>query len=149
MKYYRTFASHYISFLERDPMLIQRTLTMEKIRDYGEANSISALVQDVNVMLSDMKLEHYGLVWDTAYRSFHSFAAIYDQRVLVIIDEFQYLASNVYARPDFSGEPIRGMPGNYHEVSESKVASILVTASYVGWMVDIMSKHLEAGPQPH
>ncbi len=149
MWYYRTFASHYISFLERDPLLIQRVLTMAEIRDYGEAHSLKALVQDVNSMLSDMKLEHYGLVWNTAYRAPHSIAGGYDLRFLVMIDEFQYMASNIYARPDLSGEPIRGMPGSYHEVSESKVAPMLVTGSYVGWMVDIMSKHLEAGRLSH
>lgn len=37
IKYYRTFASHYISFLERDPQLVRELLTMEQIRAYGEA----------------------------------------------------------------------------------------------------------------
>ena len=147
--YFRTFASHYIAFLERDPQLIQRPLKMEEIREYGKANSVKALVEDVDIMLSDMNLERYDLVWITAYRAPHSYAAVYDQRILVMIDEFQYLASNVYARQDLSGEPIRGMPGSYHEVSESKVAPMLVTGSYVGWMVDIMSKHLEAGRLSH
>lgn len=76
-------------------------------------------------------------------------ASIHDQRILVIIDEFQYLSSHVYRREDLSGDPIEGMPGSFHEVFESKVASMLATGSYVGWMVDIMSKYLEAGRLSH
>ncbi|MEZ4736308.1 MAG: hypothetical protein R3E79_55185 [Caldilineaceae bacterium] len=76
-------------------------------------------------------------------------ADIYDQRILVIIDEFQYLSTNIYARKDLSGEPVASMPGSYHEVSESKVAPMLATGSYVGWMVEIMGKYLEAGRLQH
>jgi hypothetical protein len=62
-----------------------------------------------------------------------------------MIDEFQYLSSHVYRREDLSGKPVEGMPGSFHEVSESKIAPMLVTGSYVGWMIDIMGKYLEAG----
>jgi len=147
--YFRTFASHYISFLERDPMLIRRLLTMGEIREYGETKSIKELVTDVDAIQGDMALRLHGSVWDTAYRAPHSYAAIHDIRFLVMIDEFQYLGSYVYAREDLSGEPIRALPGSYHEVSESKVAPMLVTGSYVGWMVDIMSQYLEAGRLSH
>ena len=148
-KYYRTFASHYISFLERDPKLVGELLTMEQIRAYGMANDISVLVNNVDSMLNDEKAKRYDLVWDIAYHAPHRLAGVYDQRILVIIDEFQYLSTHIYRREDLSGEPIEGMPGSFHEVSESKIAPMLATGSYVGWMVDIMGKYLEAGRLSH
>jgi len=149
LKYYRTFASHYISFLERDPKLVGELLTMEQIRAYGMANDISVLVNDVDSMLNDEKAKRYDLVWDIAYHAPHRMASFYNQRILVIIDEFQYLSTHVYRREDLSGEPIEGMPGSFHEVAESKIAPMLATGSYVGWMVDIMGKYLEAGRLSH
>jgi len=73
-KYYRTFASQYISFLERDPQLVHELLTMAQIRAYGQTNGISVLVNDVNSMLGDNEAKLYGLVWDMAYSAPHRIA---------------------------------------------------------------------------
>jgi hypothetical protein len=89
------------------------------------------------------------LVWDVAYNAPHNLAAIYDQRILVMIDEFQYLSTHIYRDEACAGKPVTAFPGSFHEVSESKVAPMLATGSYVGWMVDIMGKYLEAGRLSH
>ena len=143
--YYETFASHYISFLERDPILVRNLLTLEEIKAYAEANNNAGLLSDTNYIMHYLEKGRDGLVWNRVYRAPHHMAGRYDQRILVIIDEFQYLSTYVYARKDLSGEPIEGMPGSFHEMSESKVAPMLATGSYVGWMVEIMGKYLEAG----
>jgi GTPase SAR1 family protein len=148
-KYYTTFASHYISFIQRDPALIMEPMTLEQIRDYGQAHGIRVLVNDINAILGYKESKDYGLVWDTAYRAPHRMASGYDQRILVIIDEFQYLSSHIYPDPNLEKKPIEAFPGSFHEVSESKIAPMLATGSYVGSMVDIMHKYLEAGRLSH
>jgi hypothetical protein len=70
---------------------------------------------------------------------------VYDQRFLVILDEFQYMAIHVYPDEHFQTSPIASMPGSYHTLSESKVAPMLVTGSYVSWLTEISSRYLEAG----
>ncbi|MCP4156722.1 MAG: hypothetical protein GY757_53910, partial [bacterium] len=37
------------------------------------------------------------------------------------------------------------LAGSYHELSESKIAPMLVTGSYVGWLVYVINKYLEGG----
>ncbi|MCE7980917.1 MAG: hypothetical protein DYG89_06965 [Caldilinea sp. CFX5] len=143
--YYRTFATQYISFLEREAKLVIDPLSMEQIKAYGEAHGIAALVNDVESILHDEKEGHHGLMWDRSYRAPHRIASLYDQRIVVMIDEFQYLATNVKASQDLSGGPVESMPGSYHESSESKFAPLLLTGSYVGWMREIMRKYLEPG----
>jgi len=150
LSYYQAFATQYISFHARDEALLRdEPLTLEQIRAYGEANSIRTLVRQAESMMDNEAHNRYDLMWETAYRAPHRIAAVNDQRILVIIDEFQYLTTNIYPRQDFSSDPIETMPGSYHEVSESKVAPMLATGSYVGWMVDIMGKYLEAGRLSH
>jgi hypothetical protein len=149
IRYYTTFASHYISFIERNPLYVDKSLTLEQIRAYGEANGNQLLVDDVDAILQYKQERLHGLVWDTVYRAPHRIASHTDQRILVIVDEFQYLSTHVYAREDLSGAPIEGLPGSFHEVAESKVAPMLATGSYVGWMVEIMGKYLEAGRLSH
>jgi hypothetical protein len=147
--YYETFASHYISFQQREPNLVKNTLTLEQIREYGKSKLNELLVADSDYILAYKEAKDYDLVWHRIYTAPHRMASMYGQRILVMIDEFQYLSSHVYRNKNLSGEPIEGMPGSFHEVSESKVAPMLATGSYVGWMVDIMGKYLEAGRLSH
>jgi len=149
VEYYETFASHYISFMERDPNLVEKPLKLKKIKEYGQTHGNSVLVEDVDYLVEYREQGLHDLVWKRAYMAPHRMASVYNQRILVIIDEFQYLSTHVYRREDLSGEPIEGMPGSFHHVSESKISPMLATGSYVGWMVDIMGKYLEAGRLSH
>ncbi|MEM7538725.1 MAG: restriction endonuclease, partial [Chloroflexota bacterium] len=146
VEYFRTFASQYISFYEQDPLLVKNHLDIEQILEYAKNNSHSSLEHNTQSIMNNLDKGYYGVAWSTIYRLPHILASIHEKhRILVMIDEFQYLANHIYMREDLSGEPDDYMPGSFHEVSESKVAPMLVTGSYVGWMLDIMGKHLEAG----
>ncbi|HLC15059.1 MAG TPA: hypothetical protein VJL89_02385 [Thermodesulfovibrionia bacterium] len=145
MNYFQTFASHVISFLERNEEMVRTLLTFEEIRDYGKSESVNFFVKSVNDILHYQEMEYNDLMWKIAYYAPHNFAASYDKRILVIFDEFQYLAQHVYRDEKLGGKPDESMPGSFHNVVESKIAPMLVTGSYVGWLLDIAGKYLEAG----
>ncbi|MCP4106466.1 MAG: hypothetical protein GY749_13190 [Desulfobacteraceae bacterium] len=145
IRYYRTFASQYISFLERDETLVREPLSLEEIRDYGVSKSIKSFVRDVDLLIENKKEGLHGSAWDTACGAPHRFADVYDRRILVIIDEFQNFAGYVYPDQHFQTSPIRGLPGSFHSLSESKIAPMLVTGSYVGWLIEISGKYLQGG----
>ncbi len=144
MRYYQIFASHYISFLERDEYLVMNPLSLEEIRKYGVTKSIKLLVDDVDLLQREMGSGH-DLMWETAYSAPHRFASTYDLRFLVIIDEFQYLTEYVYPDQYYQTRPIESLPGSFHFHVESKVAPMLVTGSYISWIIKISGKYLEAG----
>ena len=144
-KYFRTFASQYISFLERDAALLKKPLTFDEIRAYAKAKSMKDILRDVDLMLHDKKEGSYDLVWDTACTAPDRYASNTEQRFLVILDEFQNLSRFVYPSRRYNGDPDDSMPGSFHSLSESKVAPMLVTGSYVSWLVDISAKYLQAG----
>ncbi len=143
--YFRAFASQVISFLERDEILVSKRLPLETIREYGVSNSLDFLVETVDDLHDNKEMELYGQVWDAASHAPHRFADQYDRRVLVIIDEFQYLAKYIYRDEACRTAQDETMPGSYHSLSESKIAPMLVTGSYISWLVDIADKYLEAG----
>ena len=89
VKYYQAFASQYISFWEKDKRLVENHLSLEQIREYGLKNSVELLASDVDSLINDKADGSYGLMWGTAYTAPERFASFYDQRILVIIDEFQ------------------------------------------------------------
>lgn len=145
IKYYCAFASQYIAFFERDEELVGKHLSLEQIRDYGVRKGNHALVDDVDSFKYNKAEEYYGQMWDTACGAPHRFASVFDQRVLVILDEFQNSAAYVYPDALFQTQPIESLPGSYHSLSESKVAPMLVTGSYPAWLRRIMGEYLEAG----
>ncbi|OAD22604.1 ATPase domain protein, prokaryote domain protein, partial [Candidatus Thiomargarita nelsonii] len=146
IKYYRAFASQYISFLERDEKLVNKQLSLEDIRKYGKANAIGEFVDDVDFLLQNKEVGgSHDLMWDTACSAPHRFAAFYEKRFLVIIDEFQNFTQYVYPDPLYQTAPIETLAGSFHSLSESKIAPMLVTGSYVGWLLMVIRKYLEAG----
>jgi hypothetical protein len=146
IKYYCAFASQYISFMERDETLVRNPLSLEEIKDYGITKSISFFVRDVNFILQErIRGGLHDLVWETAHTAPHRFASVYDKRFLVILDEFQNFASYIYRDEACQGKADESMPGSFHSLSESKIAPMLVTGSYVGWLLEICGKYLQAG----
>jgi hypothetical protein len=144
INYYRTFASHCISFFERDPSLVRRLLTFNKIRSYGIDKNMPFFVDDVDEINECLDTNMPGMIWDIASSAPHRFAALHDKRVLVIIDEFQYFSSHIYFDKNCKNHH-ESMPGSYHALVESKIAPMLVSGSYVSWMLSLMEEYLEAG----
>ena len=146
IKYYCAFASQYISFLERDEQLVKTPLSLKEIKQYGLANSIKLLVRDVELLLEHEKVGRgFDLMWETAYSAPHRFADLFDKRILVILDEFQNITQYVYPDQHYQTAPIETLAGSFHYHVESKLAPMLVTGSYVGWLINVIDNYLEAG----
>jgi hypothetical protein len=144
--YYCTFASQYISFLTREESLVRQPLSLEEIRSYGVTHAIKQLVNDVDFLMANKAVGgSHDLMWQTANYAPHRFAAVLDIRFLVILDEFQNITEYVYPDPLYQTSPIETLAGSFHSLAESKVAPMLVTGSYVGWLMSIIGKYLEAG----
>ncbi len=145
LKYFVTFASHYISFLERKVDLVRHSLSLDAIRQYGENNGLQLLEDDVTTLESKFRLGLHDTMWRTAITAPHRYAAVYGNPVLVIIDEFQNLSGYIYRDRECRTAMDETIPGGYHEWSESKIAPMLVTGSAVGWLINVIDTYLEAG----
>lgn len=145
LKYYQTFASQYISYLERDPTLVHNLLSLEQVQTYGEQKGIEVLVQDTKQLLEANKKEDGDLMWSTAYTAPHRYASLFDCRIVVILDEFQNISNHIYRDEGCKLSCDETMAGSFHEHVESKIAPMLVTGSYVGWLTQVIDQYLEAG----
>jgi hypothetical protein len=143
--YYCAFASQYISFLQRNEKGVSQWFSLEQIREYGLKNANDLLVEDVDSLLINKERGLHDLMWKRACFAPHRFADFFNQRILVILDEFQYITQSVYRDENCEGQPDDSLPGSYHSLSESKIAPMLVTGSYAGWLLSIMHEYLEAG----
>ncbi|MEM7533365.1 MAG: restriction endonuclease [Chloroflexota bacterium] len=151
-KYYSHFMSQYISFLERDTSLVRNPLSLDDIRAYAKTNKdIDFVVRDVERFWQHEERGQHYFMWEIASHAPHRYASLSGlddrttRRFLVILDEFQNIATHVYRNQAFQGTPHKTMPGSFHSLSESKVAPMLVTGSYPGILLEIMANYLEAG----
>ncbi len=145
MNYYRTFVSQYISFLERDKKIVSLPLTLSQIRQYGISKSIEPFVTDTDLLIEDEAKGRHDSLWQTASSSPKRYAEAFDLRFLVIMDEFQNTGEYVYRDQECRTGQDKTIPGTWHDLSESKYAPILVTGSYIGWLINIIDTYLEAG----
>ncbi|MCP4754033.1 MAG: hypothetical protein GY866_24375, partial [Proteobacteria bacterium] len=68
-------------------------------------------------------------------------AEFYDDRVVQIIDEFQYINRFIY-RDKAREKLIGNLAGSYLHTCEYRNAPLLVSGSWVGWLVDDLGKML-------
>ncbi|MCP4020807.1 MAG: hypothetical protein GY729_03095, partial [Desulfobacteraceae bacterium] len=145
VNFYQTFASQYISFMERDESLVANMLTLEQVREYGLSKNFKFMVNDSDFLIKYYeKKTSFDMMWDIASSAPTRYAQLYDQRFLVIIDEFQNTGEYIYMDENHQYVD-KSIPGTWHDLSESKLAPILVTGSYVGWLINIIDTYLEAG----
>ncbi|MCP4353690.1 MAG: hypothetical protein GY795_50225 [Desulfobacterales bacterium] len=146
VEYFCTFASQYVSFFERDENLARFPFdTLEDIKTYCSSEQFRLLARVADSMLRLKDTGLYDSMWTSSYSAPERIAAVCDQRILVILDEFQNITQYVYRNEACEREPDETLAGSFHDVVESKIAPMLVTGSYVGWLVRVISRYLEAG----
>ncbi|MCP4352256.1 MAG: hypothetical protein GY795_42910, partial [Desulfobacterales bacterium] len=146
VEYFCTFASQYISFFERDENLARLPfVTLEDIKTYCNSERLRLLARIADNMLRLRDSGLYDSMWTSSYSAPERIAAVCDQRILVMLDEFQNITQYVYPDKERRTEPDETLAGSFHDVVESKIAPMLVTGSYVGWLVKVIDKYLEAG----
>ena len=140
-EYYCAFASQCLAFMSQEPGPVETSLSLREIKTYES----KLFDRDVDALIRDRERGNYDAMWKTAYSAPHRIADCLDLRILVILDEFQNIAQYVYRDEACKDALDETMPGSFHYVVESKIAPMLVTGSYVGWLLDITGKYLEAG----
>jgi hypothetical protein len=68
-------------------------------------------------------------------------ANLRDERIIQIIDEFQYMGKKIHL-DKYMTRPFTGMAGTYFHTAEYKNAPLLISGSWVGWLLQDLGKHL-------
>jgi len=142
--YYRTFMSQYLSFKTRTVLPSNRPWDFEKLismaSDIGDAKAL----QDIEVFQKYVKAEqeHQAMRW--AFGAPGDLAQTENVFFLVMIDEIQFMTKYIFHD---KAHQVQGhhLPGAYHGLVESKIAPMLVSGSYIGWMTQMMHKMFKGG----
>ncbi|MCP4695669.1 MAG: hypothetical protein GY862_02300, partial [Gammaproteobacteria bacterium] len=143
--YYRTFASQYLSFKTRT-ILDQnnRPWKFAVLRDMAKEIKDEKLLKDMDFFQEDLEAERAGQALDWAFSAPGSLAGANNTFALVMIDEIQYMTKHVFWDKAHQVKAYN-LPGGYHGLVESKIAPMLVSGSYIGWMVQMMREMFVGG----
>jgi hypothetical protein len=81
------------------------------------------------------------LLWEIAREAPRTIAQHNDERIVQMIDEFQFINHFIF-RDKYCKDRIHNLAGSYLHTAEYKNAPLLVSGSWVGWLMDDLNKML-------
>jgi hypothetical protein len=143
--YYRTFMSQYLSFKTRRVLAIEN-----QPWDFAELTKMALDIDDKHALKDmesfqrylDLEQKHQAMRW--AFGAPAVFTGLENIFVLVMIDEIQFMTKYIFHDPEYK-LLAHNLPGAYHGLVESKVAPMLVSGSYIGWMMQMMHDMFKGG----
>ncbi len=128
------FILQYIAFKSRSAEYIRvKTYSYSELTQFAAKESQHHLVPWIRRVSELVQKESGFLLWDTVRDAPRSIAEMHDERVIQIIDEFQYLNRKIYADRELTR--LHGMARSYMSTAEYKNAPLLIAGSWVGLLM--------------
>jgi hypothetical protein len=87
--------------------------------------------------------EHVDILWGTVREAPMTIAYRQKEFFVQMIDEFQFMNAMIYRDKDMK-VPAKNLAGGYLSTAESKIAPLLVSGSWVGWLMNELNSMLPA-----
>jgi hypothetical protein len=140
-----TFVYQYIAFKTRNTGYIRlyEKGNLEKAMQIAESEGFDYL----SVLLSGVKYavthDHVDILWETVREAPKTIAHSENEFIVQMIDEFQFLNAVVYRDKNLKNRA-KTLAGGYLSTAESKIAPLLVSGSWVGWLMKELNSMLPA-----
>jgi hypothetical protein len=140
-----TFVYQYIAFKTRKTgyLRLYEKGNIEKAVQVAESEGLDYLT----VLLSGLKYavthDHVDILWETVREAPKTIAHSQDELIVQMIDEFQFMNAMIYRDKEMK-ILARNLSGGYLSTAESKIAPLLVSGSWVGWLMDELNNMLPA-----
>jgi hypothetical protein len=143
--FFLTLIYQYIAFKTRNP----EYLTPETRSDFGKVvetakkvglDYLCPMIEDVAHAVAHEKID---LLWEIVREAPKTIAARRDEFIVQMIDEFQFLNATIYRDKEMK-LLAKDLAGGYLSTAESKIAPLLVTGSWVGWLMNLLRMMLPA-----
>jgi hypothetical protein len=143
--FFLTFIYQYIAFKSRKAEYLtpEEKNNFDKVKVAAVNEGLDYLTGIIGSVEYAVNLEHVDNLWETVRTAPHTIAARQKEFILQMIDEFQFLNAVVY-RDKKLEVPAKTLAGGYLSTAESKIAPMLVSGSWVGWLMNQLKMMLPA-----
>jgi len=141
--FFLTFIYQYIAFKTRKMEYLN---PMDRF-DFEQAEAVvikegdPELAQLINGVKREYTDEHPDILWELVREVPMRLAARRGEFIVQMIDEFQFLNSMIF-RDKALTNTAKTLAGGYLSTAESKIAPLLVSGSWVGWLMDLLTMML-------
>ncbi|MCP4402731.1 MAG: hypothetical protein GY801_36195 [bacterium] len=139
--FFLTFLSQYIAFQTRNPTYLtlpgKQKGTFTGIREIVRKERLDYLIDDIDGVEELAREESIDRLWHIVRDTPRSLAARRNERIVQMIDEFQYLNSEIY----WDREKMRvanEFAAGYMSTAEYRIAPLLISGSWIGWLREIL-----------
>ncbi len=143
-EYYRSLLTQYISFKSREPGLNIKKISLESLEERARCLKYDVIVEDIKAFKEEDALKQLDNIFGFVTSAPHRVAGLTGDFFVVMIDEFQYMNEYI-CRDQACTNKAEGIVGGYHDLSESRIAPMYVSGSYVGWLRGLISDYFEGG----
>jgi hypothetical protein len=143
--FFLTFIYQYIAFKSRKSEYINpfKNNNLEKAKQDSVKEGHEFLVELIESVEDSARYDHVDLLWETVRTAPHTIAARRKEFIVQMIDEFQFMNAKIY-RDKALKNLAKNLAGGYLSTAESKIAPLLVSGSWVGWLMKELSSLLPA-----
>ena len=138
LHFYLTLISQYLSYKHRTRALKEDELGFDALREL--AGPDEALLKDIDGMEMLYNEGNGTRVWRYAAYAGERISIQKDERIIQILDEFQYINQYIYTERPFTEENQIDLCGTYQHVGSSKISPQIITGSQVGLLETIIGK---------
>ncbi|MCP4150139.1 MAG: hypothetical protein GY757_20495, partial [bacterium] len=145
--FFLTFIYQYIAFKTRnvDYMGPTRKKSLEETRKIAAAEGLDYLTGVIETVEYALRHDQMDILWETVRQAPKGIAFSRKEYIVQMIDEFQFLNAMVYWDKGKSEDQLADtLAGGYLSTAESKVAPLLVSGSWVGWLMNLLIMMLPA-----
>ncbi|MCP4402862.1 MAG: hypothetical protein GY801_36870, partial [bacterium] len=141
--FYLTFMYQYIAFRSRKPEYVEFSRkpdkTFAEAMQFAHQEGLGYLLNSLQGVAQLYEQKNVDLLWDAARETPFTLAALRKESIVQIIDEFQYLNSEI-CRDEPATQVIEDLASGYMRTAEYKNAPLLVSGSWVGWLYAMLNK---------
>jgi hypothetical protein len=143
--FFLTFIYQYIAFKTRktEYLLPEGESDFEKAVDIAKKEGLDYLTGFIESAAHAAAHEKLDILWNIARETPRKIAARQKEFIVQMIDEFQFMNAMIYRDKDMR-IPADTLAGGYLSTAESKIAPLMVSGSWVGWLMDELNKMLPA-----
>jgi len=145
VQFFLSFIYQYIAFKSRKNEYLkpEEKSDFTKVIDIAKKEGMDYLIGIIESAAHAASHEKIDVLWDITREAPQTIAFRQKEFIVQMIDEFQFMNAMIYRDKDMK-VPADTLAGGYLSTAESKIAPLLVSGSWVGWLMKELSSMLPA-----
>ncbi|KPA13054.1 hypothetical protein MHK_006773 [Candidatus Magnetomorum sp. HK-1] len=140
-EFFITFIRQYLAFKSRNVIYLEFNEDFNQLIQAAKKEKLNYLIRHIENFEYSEKKGSINPLWHLAREAPRTIARQNNDRVLQMIDEFQFINRYIYW-DKYQEKRASVLAGSYLHTAEYKNAPLLVSGSWVGWLMDDLNKML-------